>query len=155
MDIEIIVGPLLALFIYGLLRLSKNRLRRWLGKDISVKPIYLRSYGNLSEGELNLNMSNNSGHEITINAIIVGKLNGKGVRAIGKRVVKSGKPEASREPFKLGNKNYISLIINFEIINFEGELQEGKNNGQIILKVEDFRGRRRLVKKFSVFLNRD
>lgn len=146
MDIEIIVVPLLALIIFGLLGLSLNRLRRWLGKDISVKPIYLRSYGNLSEGELNLNISNNSGHGITINAIIVGELNGKGVREIGKKVVKSGKPEASREPFELGNKNYISLII-----NLEGELQEGKNNGQIILAVEDFRGRRRLVKKFSVF----
>lgn len=136
MDIEIIVGPLLALFIFSLFGLSYNRLRRWLGKDISVKPIYLRSSGD--HQLLQLKISNVSGCEVTVNNISLLEVNGKGVREIG-----------NTRPFKIEDKKHA-----FKTITFEGEVRE-KNDINVILAVESFKGRRVLKKRFSVYLNKD
>lgn len=136
MDIEIIVGPLLALFIFGLLGLSLNRLRRRLGRDISVKPIYLRSSGD--HQLLQLKISNDSGCEVTVNNISLLEVNSKGVREIG-----------NIRPFRIEDKKHM-----FKTIRFEGELGQ-KSDIEVILAVENFKGRRRLNKRFSVHLDQD
>lgn len=95
MDIGVVV--LLVTLSAGVVSLSKlllNPLRRRLGRDISVKPIYLRSYDNFPEGLLKLKISNDSGHKVTINCISLVEVNGK-------EVVQVGIPK----PFEIENKN--------------------------------------------------
>lgn len=138
MDIEVIVVPLLVVLILSLLGLSRNRLQRRLGRDISVKPIYLRSH-NLSEGLLKLEISNDSGHEVKINFIGLSEVNGKEALQIG-----------VPNPFEIEDRGYES-----QIIKFRGELQDGKNNCRVTLALQDFKGRRGMEKRFSVALNRD
>lgn len=138
MDIGVIVGPLLAVVIFSLFGLSYNRLRRWLGKDIFIKPIYLRSYDTPPQ-LLKFSISNDSGHTIEINNIMLFEVNGKDVEV--HEIIK---------PFELEDKNYGDVRI-----KFDGELRDGKNDVRISLAVEGLKGRRGLNKRFSVYLNKD
>jgi hypothetical protein len=113
-----------------------DRLWKWLGRDIFVKAIYLRTSDKF--GLLNLKISNDSGHPLTINAFALSEVNGE--KAYAPKII---------SPFELEDKKY-----KLEIIEFEGKLHEGKNTGRVIVAVEDFKGRRTFVKKFSVFLNK-
>lgn len=122
----------------GLLKPVYNLLRRWLGNDIFVKPIYLRSYDTPPQ-LLNFSISNDSGHKVKINNIMLYDVNGKEAKA----------PEIIK-PFELEDKNYEDVRI-----KFEGELRDGKNDVRVLLAVEDFKGRRVLKKRFSVSLNQD
>jgi len=117
-------------------------LKRWGERRIFIVPIFLRSRANLPGGQLMLKISNNLGHKAIVNCISLLELNGRRVREI--------KTMGPKEPFKIENKDFENRLI-----IFEGELRKGKNNGIIRAAVEDFRGRYRFDKKFSISLDQD
>lgn len=117
-------------------------LKKWKERRVFIAPIYLRSRIGLSGGQLKLKISNNLGHKATINCISLLEINGKKIREV--------ETKGPKEPFKIENKDFEN-----KLIIFEGGLQKGKNNGIISVAVEDFRGRHRLKKKFSISLDQD